>query len=267
MNESNLSFKNIFKRETKLATYIIICVTIVVLSSSYALFFQVNQNSKNQEVIAGDLVFTYENGETITGSGVCFEPMTYEESTVFVSECAYRFSARNTGSLKASYTIKLVPKEENEIEMLKSIITEIRNIRNNMNVHPSKKSKLIFVTEKYELLLNESRAFMERLGYANEITIQKDKDSIPANAMSIMQKDLELYIPFEDLVDIEAEIERLNKEKETAKSELSRAQGMLSNEKFVSKAPEKLINAEKEKVQKYTELIEKIETRLNELSK
>jgi len=158
-------------------------------------------------------------------------------------------------------------KEENEIEMLKSIITEIRNIRNNMNVHPSKKSKLIFVTEKYELLLNESRAFMERLGYANEITIQKDKDSIPANAMSIMQKDLELYIPFEDLVDIEAEIERLNKEKETAKSELSRAQGMLSNEKFVSKAPEKLINAEKEKVQKYTELIEKIETRLNELSK
>lgn len=158
-------------------------------------------------------------------------------------------------------------KEENEIEMLKSIITEIRNIRNNMNVHPSKKSKLIFVTEKYESLLNESRAFMERLGYANEITIQKDKNSIPANAMSIMQKDLELYIPFEDLVDIEAEIERLNKEKETAKSELSRAQGMLSNEKFVSKAPEKLINAEKEKVQKYTELIEKIETRLNELSK
>jgi len=119
MNESNLSFKNIFKRETKLATYIIICVTIVVISSSYALFFQVNQNSKNQEVIAGDLVFTYENGETITGSGVCFEPMTYEESAVFVSECAYRFSARNTGSLKASYTIKLVPKEENEIELTK----------------------------------------------------------------------------------------------------------------------------------------------------
>jgi len=158
-------------------------------------------------------------------------------------------------------------KDENDIEMLKSIITEIRNIRNNMNVHPSKKSKLIFVTQKYDKLLEDSRAFMERLGYANEIAIQKDKDTIPANAMSIMQKDLELYIPFEDLVDIEAEIERLNKEKDTAMSELSRAQGMLSNEKFVSKAPEKLIEAEKEKVQKYTEVIEKIDSRLKELKK
>ena len=158
-------------------------------------------------------------------------------------------------------------KDENDIEMLKSIITEIRNIRNNMNVHPSKKSKLIFVTQKYDELLEDSRAFMERLGYANEIAIQKDKDTIPANAMSIMQKDLELYIPFEDLVDIEAEVERLNKEKDTAISELSRAQGMLSNEKFVSKAPQKLIEAEKEKVQKYTEVIEKIDSRLKELKK
>lgn len=158
-------------------------------------------------------------------------------------------------------------KEENDIEMLKSIITEIRNIRNNMNVHPSKKSKLIFVTQKYEELLENSRAFMERLGYANEIIIQKDKDTIPANAMSIMQKDLELYIPFEDLVDIDAEIERLSKERETATSELSRAQGMLSNDKFVSKAPQKLIDAEKEKVQKYTEVIEKIDSRLKELKK
>lgn len=158
-------------------------------------------------------------------------------------------------------------KEENEIEMLKSIITEIRNIRNNMNVHPSKKSKLIFVTEKYEELLENSKAFMERLGYANEIVIQKDKDTIPANAMSIMKKDLELYIPFEDLVDIDAEIERLGKERETAISELKRAQGMLANEKFVSKAPEKLIDAEKEKVKKYTEVIEKIDSRLNELKK
>ncbi len=136
-----------------------------------------------------------------------------------------------------------------------------------MNVHPSKKSKLIFVTEKYEELLENSKAFMERLGYANEIVIQKDKDTIPANAMSIMKKDLELYIPFEDLVDIDAEIERLGKERETAISELKRAQGMLANEKFVSKAPEKLIDAEKEKVKKYTEVIEKIDSRLNELKK
>ena len=155
--------------------------------------------------------------------------------------------------------------DEQNLELLKSVIVEIRNIRSNMNVHPSKKSKLIFVTTKYTNIIQESRAFLERLGFANEIAIQENKDGIDANAISILKEGLELYIPFTDLVDIEAEIERLNKEKATAESELKRAQGMLSNEKFVSKAPANLIEAEKEKVQKYTEVIEKIETRLQEL--
>ena len=155
--------------------------------------------------------------------------------------------------------------EEQNLELLKSIIVDIRNVRSNMNVHPSKKSKLIFVTTKYNTLIDESRAFLERLGFANEIAIQDNKEGIDANAISILKEGLELYIPFTDLVDIEAEVERLNKEKATAESELKRAQGMLNNEKFVSKAPANLIEAEKEKVQKYTEVIEKIETRLQEL--
>ena len=156
--------------------------------------------------------------------------------------------------------------EEAQIEMLKELIVGIRNIRNNMNVHPSKKSELIFVTTKYNDLIEESKAFLEKLGFANEIKIQDTKDGIDSNAISIIAQDLELYIPFNDLVDIAAEIERLTKEKETAQSELKRAQGMLSNEKFVSKAPEKLIEGEKEKVTKYTEMIEKIDERLNELN-
>ena len=155
--------------------------------------------------------------------------------------------------------------EEQNLELLKSIIVDIRNVRSNMNVHPSKKSKLIFVTTRYNTLIDESRAFLERLGFANEIAIQDNKEGIDANAISILKEGLELYIPFTDLVDIEAEVERLNKEKVTAESELKRAQGMLNNEKFVSKAPQNLIEAEKEKVQKYTEVIEKIETRLQEL--
>ena len=156
--------------------------------------------------------------------------------------------------------------EENDMELLKDVIVEIRNIRSNMNVHPSKKSKLIFVTQKYNELIKESKAFLERLGFASEIIVQSNKEGIDANAISIIQKDLELYIPFTDLVDIEAEKERLNKEKETAQKELNRANGMLANEKFVSKAPQNLIEAEKEKVQKYTELLEKIKTRLKELN-
>ena len=156
--------------------------------------------------------------------------------------------------------------EEAKIEMLKELIVGIRNIRNNMNVHPSKKSELIFVTTKYNDLIEASKAFLEKLGFANKIIIQDSKDGIDPNAISIIAQDLELYIPFNDLVDIAAEIERLTKEKETAQSELNRAQGMLSNEKFVSKAPEKLIAGEKEKVAKYTEMIEKIDERLKELN-
>jgi len=110
--ESNLSFKNIFKRETKLASYIIICLTVVVLSLSYAMFFQVDSNSKNQVVEAGTLRFTYTNGTEISsgasGKGICFEPMSLDEAELYASECSYQFSVQNTGTLKASYTLKLI---------------------------------------------------------------------------------------------------------------------------------------------------------------
>ena len=115
----NLSFKNIFKRETKLATYIVICLTIVVLSLSYAMFFKVDGNSKNQVVEAGDLVFTYENSsQTITQEGKesCFMPMSAEETQLYLGTCDYKLSVQNTGSLKGAYTLKLVANAENTIE-------------------------------------------------------------------------------------------------------------------------------------------------------
>ena len=152
--------------------------------------------------------------------------------------------------------------EENEIEMLKSIIGEIRNIRNNMNVHPSRKSKLIFVTEKYETLIKQSEMFLQKLGFAEEIIIQTNKENIPANAISIMQKDLELYIPFEDLVDLAAEKERLENEKSKLEAEVARAKKMLSNPGFVAKAPESKINEEKAKLEKYEEMLKNTIERL-----
>ena len=115
----NLSFKNIFKRETKLATYIVICLTIVVLSLSYAMFFKVDGNSKNQVVEAGDLIFTYENSsQTITQEGKesCFMPMSAEETQLYLGTCDYKLSVQNTGSLKGAYTLKLVANAENTIE-------------------------------------------------------------------------------------------------------------------------------------------------------
>lgn len=152
--------------------------------------------------------------------------------------------------------------EEQEIENLKSIIGEIRNIRNNMNVHPSKKSKLIFVTEKYNDLIEQSEGFIKRLGFGSEIVIQSNRENIPENSFSIIQKDLELYIPFEDLVDIEAERERLLKEKEKLQAEVLRAEKMLSNPGFVNKAPESKIQEEKDKLAKYKEMLKNTVERL-----
>ena len=155
--------------------------------------------------------------------------------------------------------------EENEIEMLKAIIGEVRNIRNNMNVHPAKKAKLIFVTEKYNDLINQSAAFLQKLAFGDEIIVQANKDNIPSNAISIMQPELELYIPFEDLVDIAAEKERLQNEKTKLEAEVARAKKMLSNPGFVSKAPEAKINEEKEKLAKYEEMLKNTVDRLNNM--
>jgi len=154
----NLSFTNIFKREMKLASYIIICVTTVVISLSYAMFFQVDNNSKNQEVIAGDLTFTYTNGGEInsTSNSVCFVPMTKEEAELYTSECSYKFSVRNTGTLKANYTIKLKAKEENTIELEKiKVILKKQNGETMESVYeiPKKLSEIengILATEEME---------------------------------------------------------------------------------------------------------------------
>lgn len=186
----------------------------------------------------------------------------------FVTEEIYTKLYNNDESIMISewpkYKEKLnFAKEEDEIEMIKSIIGEIRNIRNNMNVHPSRKSKLICVTEKYDKLIEKSKEFLKKLGFANEIIIQKDKKDIPENSFSIIQKDLEIYIPFEDLVDIEAEKERLEKEKERLEKEVLRGEKMLSNPGFINKAPESKVKEEKEKLSKYKEMLENTIERLN----
>ena len=156
-------------------------------------------------------------------------------------------------------------KEEEEIEKLKAIITEIRNIRNNMNVHPSRKSKLIAVTENYKNLIQESEELLKKLGFAEEIEIKPSKDGIPSNAISVVTDGIEIFMPFEDLVDISAEKERLNGEKNKLEAEVSRAEKMLSNPGFVSKAPENKINEEKAKLTKYKEMLESVIERLNNL--
>ena len=188
----------------------------------------------------------------------------------FVTEKIYMQLYHNDESIMISkwpeYTESLsFEKEEEQIEKLKTIIVGIRNLRTNLNVHPSKKSKLIFVTKTANDMLKESSAMIQKLGFANEIDIQENKENIPQNAMSVLADGIEVYIPFEELVDLEAEKQRLQGEREKLLSEVARGEKMLSNPGFVNKAPEAKINEEKAKLAKYKEMLEKVEERLKSI--
>ena len=156
--------------------------------------------------------------------------------------------------------------EENQIEEFKKLIVDIRNIRTKMNVHPSKKSKLIFVTSSYKLAINSAKAFIQKLGFADEIIIQENKEGIPENAISIMENDFQVFIPFEDLVDLKEEKERLETEKKKLETEVQRGEKMLSNPGFINKAPEAKINEEKEKLSKYKEMLQNVVESLEKMN-
>ena len=154
--------------------------------------------------------------------------------------------------------------EELAIEIM-NIITEIRNIRSKMNVHPSKKTKLIFVTKTAKDEIEKSEAFLEKLGFANKIEIQETTENIPENAVAILSKNMEVHIPFEELVDIEEEKKRLEGEKKRLEAEVQRGEKMLSNPGFINKAPEAKINEEKEKLANYKELLENVIQKLEKM--
>ncbi len=155
--------------------------------------------------------------------------------------------------------------EEEFVESLKEIITEIRNVRANANIHPSRKSELIFVTDKYEKEILEAQEFILKLGFGEKILIQKDKTGIPENAISILRDGIELYIPLEQLVDIEEEKARLEEEIKRLEGEVARCEKMLSNPGFVNKAPEAKVQEEKDKLANYTELLKATRERLENL--
>ena len=162
---------------------------------------------------------------------------------------------------------KNYPKEEKDIEIIKEAVRGIRNIRTEMNVAPSKKATVYVVSEDEGIrrTFEEGRLFFATLSYASEVLVQKDKTGIADDAVSVMIAGAALYIPFAELVDIQAEIERLEKEEKRLAGEIARCEGMLKNEKFISKAPEAKVAEEKEKLAKYTNLAEQVKARLAQL--
>lgn len=156
--------------------------------------------------------------------------------------------------------------DSENIELLQYFITNLRNVRANMNIEPSKKTSLIFVAKEAGNYLKSAEPILQKLAFAKAVEIRANKDGIPDNAICIEHLKATLYIPFEDLVDIEAEIARLQTEKEKYITLIERVKAKLANEKFVEKAPAATVAGERDKLKNYETLLSSIEERLAKLA-
>ena len=157
--------------------------------------------------------------------------------------------------------------DEKAIELMKEAIKSIRNIRAEMNVAPSKKAKVIVVSEDEEVrnIFENGKVFFAPLAYASEVAVQSDKTGIADDAVSTAIHKGMIYMPFAELVDIAKEKERLSKEREKLVKEVERVEKKLSNQGFVSKAPEKVINEERAKLEKYSNMLKSVEEQIGKL--
>ena len=159
--------------------------------------------------------------------------------------------------------------DETAVETIKEAVRGIRNLRSGMNVPPSKKAHVFVVSENAAVrgIFENGSVFFAALGSASQVTVQADKTGIADDAVSAMLAEAAIYMPFAELVDMDKEIQRLKKEEERLTKELGRVNGMLNNEKFISKAPQSKIDEEKEKLEKYTQMMAQVKERLASLQK
>lgn len=161
------------------------------------------------------------------------------------------------------------PAAEELMGHVKDITRGIRNMRAEMNVPNNRRTKVFIVSGDQDLLngMDVLKESVKPLMLANDIILQCEKKEAAEDAVSIVVPGAAVYLPLEDLVDFEQELERLTKEEEKLTKEIARAKGMLSNEKFLSKAPEKKVQEEKEKLEKYTQMLEQVKERMAGLKK
>ena len=150
--------------------------------------------------------------------------------------------------------------EEEKMNLIMDGIRNVRNVRAEMNIPPSKKAKIIIVpTDDKRPAMEDGKEYFKSLASASEVEIQDSKDGIPEDAVSVVIDGVELFIPLDELVDFEKEKERLNKERDKALAEIKRVEGKLNNPGFVNKAPAKLVEEEKAKKEKFEEILHTIE--------
>ena len=160
-------------------------------------------------------------------------------------------------------------KEERATEYIENAIREIRNARSEMNIENSKKSNTLVYTKDQEIkeIFEETKGLLLNLGYSNSVEITDDEGRKNSENIAIVLDRAEIQLPLKELVDFEKELKRLQKDKKDAEAELKRAKGKLSNQGFVSKAPAKLIEEEKEKVIKYEEILKTVEEQIAKVEK
>jgi valyl-tRNA synthetase len=149
------------------------------------------------------------------------------------------------------------PREEADFESIMAAVRAVRGRRAEMNVPPSKKPSLTIVTDKPEVF-EAGRVYLGRLAYAGELTITDKAPDDLSGLVAVVTGDARLYMPLSELVDAAKERERVEKEIEKAKADIERVQQKLSNEQFTSKAPEHVVNTEREKLQKFRALLDNL---------
>ena len=162
---------------------------------------------------------------------------------------------------------RVYPKEEEDVELIKEAVRGIRNVRTQMNVAPSKKASIFVVSEDAGVreAFETGTVYLKGLAYATEVIVQNDMQGIASDAVSVVIPGANIYIPFAELVDIAKERERLAKEEDRLRSEISRAEGMLSNERFTSKAPAAKVQEERDKLEKYRQMLNEVSAQIGKL--
>ncbi len=195
-----------------------------------------------------------------------FMPFITEEIWSYLPDTSSRLVRANW----PEYTEEEISEEaEENIEFIMEAVRSIRNTRAEMNVLPSRKARAIFIPSntKARLFIESGEKYFSTLANITEVKIVNDKKEIGEDTASSVIDGTEIYLPLADLIDYEKEIERLEKEKTRLEGELKRVNDKLSNERFMSKAPENVVNEEKEKLQKYQLMMEKVLERLEQMKK
>ena len=149
------------------------------------------------------------------------------------------------------------PEAEHDMQLVMDAIGAVRNRRAEMNVPPSKKARILVVSDR-AALYKDSEAFFMKLAGASEVDIAAGRENVPEGAVNIVVGGAELFLPMAELVDKQKELERLEKEKKDLGAEIDRVEKKLANQGFVAKAPQKVVDEERAKGDKYREMLEKV---------